>query len=142
MQLVVRTPDELIFEGTIEVVTIPTTIGIISVYPGHVPLITTCVAGELEVEVVEGKGVQSFAIGDGVVRVNDNVVEILAQEIVSAEGVDITKAQEAAVLAQKYLDETDIEDQEQFAKLQAELQRELAKVSVGNKYRSDLDRPL
>jgi F-type H+-transporting ATPase subunit epsilon len=142
MQLVVRTPDELIFEGTIEVVTIPTTNGVISVYPGHVPLITTCVAGELEVEVIEGKGVQSFAIGDGVVRVHDDAVEILAQEIVSAEGVDITKAQEAATLAQKYLDETDIEDQEQFAKLQAELQRELAKVSVGNKYRSDLDRPL
>ena len=142
MHLIIKTPDAELFDGSVEVVTIPTATGIISVYPGHESLITTCVAGELEIETTEGSVTQNFAIGDGVVRVHEDRIEVLAQEIVNPEDIDVDASVLAAERAQKYLDETEIEDQEQFAKLQAELQKELAKVSVGNKYRSDLDKVL
>ncbi|MES2797128.1 MAG: ATP synthase F1 subunit epsilon [Bacteroidota bacterium] len=76
MKLEIITPDKKVFDGEVDVVTLPGVSGSFQVLKDHAPLVSTLAKGEL----VADKN--TFMIDGGVVEVLKNKVLVLAEAIV------------------------------------------------------------
>lgn len=126
------TPEKVVQDLEVEQVTVPTAMGEITILPDHLPLIALLKPGELKV-VVDGQEI-FFAVAKGFieVRVGNNVV-VLADEADQAEYIDLAKAEEAVERARVALTEKSKLDDLDFAKYQALMEKELAKVKVARR---------
>jgi F-type H+-transporting ATPase subunit epsilon len=126
LKLEIITPEAIAFSEDVEMVTLPAIGGQIGIYPQHVPLITQMVPGEL---IVTSAGRESLlAVGEGLVAVSGDRVEILTDLAIRAENLDAAKVEEARKRArarheEKYADET-------HAALNASIVRSLAHLPV------------
>ena len=75
----VTTPEELVFEGAVDSVTVPAADGEMGFLPRHAPLVGTLGFGELRVSSQDG-GKQAFFVNGGFVQVVDDRVTVLAVE--------------------------------------------------------------
>lgn len=134
MLLKIVTPDGITYEDTIEQVSVPTQNGEITVLPRHIPLVSVLKAGELRV-VKAGEEIV-LAVSTGVLEVRPNSeIYILADTAERAEYIDIERAESARKRAEELMAQrVSLEDVE-FARLQAKMEKELARLRVGKKYR-------
>jgi F-type H+-transporting ATPase subunit epsilon len=128
------TPEGPVYVAEIEKVTVPTTSGEITILPTHAPLVSILQTGEL-VAMKDGEEV-SMAVSGGFLEVRDGSrVYIMADTAERAEHIDVTRAEEARARAEELLaKQTDMADVD-FARIQAVIEREMARISVANKYR-------
>lgn len=85
------------FDKEIYSITIPTVDGVISVFPGHEPLITVAETGVAKVvHEKDSDMVEYFAISGGVVKISQTEVEILVDE--ADHGEEILEAETMAAL--------------------------------------------
>jgi len=68
VQLVVVSPEAVIFAGKVRWVQIPLADGMLGVWPGHAPLVGSLGQGEVSYETDEGSG--SVAVEGGTVRID------------------------------------------------------------------------
>jgi len=128
------TPERVVFEDAIDQVTMMTRDGEITVLPNHIPLVTILQPGELCCK--KGSEEYSLASSGGFVEVRpDNSVIVLADTAERAEEIDITRAEEAHQKALKLMGEARDKEEVDYAALQAKLEKEFARLRVGNKYR-------
>lgn len=129
------TPYGIIYESDVHRVTVPTTTGEITVLPNHAPLVSTLAPGEIIVH-KDGTPV-SLAVSTGILEIRpENQMYILADTAERAEHIDIARAEEARKRAEELLrQEHDVANVD-FARIQSTIERELARISVGNKYRN------
>jgi F-type H+-transporting ATPase subunit epsilon len=108
LQLEIVTPEAKAFSGTVEMVTLAGVEGEMGIMPGHMPVMTQLVAGELT---VRQNGQNLFiAVGEGFVQITGDKVSVLTDMAIKADDIDEAKAVEAqkkaeARLAQKMSDE-------------------------------------
>jgi F-type H+-transporting ATPase subunit epsilon len=122
LKLEIVTPEAIAFSEDVEMVTLPAIGGQIGIYPQHVRLITQMVPGEL---IVTSAGRESLiAVGEGLVAVSGDRVEILTDMAIRAEELDAAKVEEARKRAKARRDEK-IAD-ESVATLNASVVRSLA----------------
>jgi F-type H+-transporting ATPase subunit epsilon len=126
LKLEIVTPEAIAFSDDVEMVTLPAIGGQIGIYPQHVRLITQMVPGELIVTTAGRERV--LAVGEGLVAVSGERVEILTDMAISAEDLDAVKVEEARRRArarheEKYADES-------HAALNASIVRSLAHLPV------------
>ncbi len=134
MKFRIVTPDGVIYEDDIEKVSIPTTTGDIMVLENHVPLLSLLKAGEMVI--YKADHTVSLAISQGMLEVHhDHTVSVLADTAERAEHIDISRAEEARKRAEALLTEQEHVADVDFARLQAKMEKELARISVGKKYR-------
>ena len=81
MNLEILTPEEMVFEGTVELVKVPGTKGSFAILNMHAPIISTLEKGEVKVKKTKNQE-QIFTISGGVVEVRDNKIIILAESII------------------------------------------------------------
>lgn len=74
MKIRIITPSELLFEGDVESVTLPGTLGSFMVLNNHAPIISSLESGKVVVRTQEGS--QDYPLSSGFVEVKDNVVII------------------------------------------------------------------
>lgn len=79
MKLEIITPEQNVFNGEVEAITLPGNNGLFQVLKDHAPLVSTLKKGELSYEVT-GKR-DSVTIEGGVVQVLNNHVLVLAEAI-------------------------------------------------------------
>lgn len=79
MTLEILTPDKKVFEGEVNSVTVPGTMGSFEILNNHAPIISTLDDGKLTVR--GGGKEETFLIKGGVVEVNNNKVMVLAEGI-------------------------------------------------------------
>lgn len=108
LKIEVVTPEARAFSSDVDMVTLTGVEGDMGILPGHMPLMTQLVAGEIVMR--RGSETIYYAVGEGFVQVTAEKVSILTDMAVAAENIDETKAQEAldraqARLAQKLSDE-------------------------------------
>lgn len=128
------TPEKVVFEDSIDQVTMMTREGEITVLPRHIPLVTILQPGELRCK--KGSEEYSLAVSGGFVEVRpDNSVIVLADTAERAEEIDVTRAEEAHQRALKLMSEARDKEEVDYAALQAKLEKEFARLRVGNKYR-------
>lgn len=127
------TPDETVYDGDVDAVTLPTVDGEITVMGGHIPLITALGSGTM---VLRTPGEEKlFAVSKGVVEVTGPSIKILAD---IADRAD--RLEEAAIeLAKKRAEDLKNQrrdDSEAFADAAALLERELARLKTVRRHRS------
>lgn len=135
MLLKIVTPDGVTYESEIDQVSVPTQNGEITILPHHIPLISVLKAGELRIH--KGNQEVLIAVSSGVVEVRPNgEISLIADTAERAEHIDLERAEAARARAEELMKEkSSIEDME-FARIQAKMEKELARLRVGKKYRS------
>lgn len=130
----VVTPHGIVYEDEIEKVTLPTKAGVITVHENHSALVSVVSAGEMNIH-KQGYTV-NLAISGGVVEVRPTrEVYVLADTAERAEHIDVQRAEERKKRAEQLLSQADQLDDVDYARIQALLEKELARISVAKKYR-------
>lgn len=132
MTLEIVTPQAIAFSEPVNIVTLPTADGEITVYPQHVRVIARIVPGEV---LLHQNGVdRSLAIGEGLVEISADRVALITDMAIPAELIDEAKIEEARARAEARLREQ-ISDEE-VATVNASLARSLAQLQVKRRRRS------
>ena len=154
LKLKIVTPERLILEEMVDQVSLPTTLGEITVLPDHIPIITglssgdivAMVAGELVpmavaggfVEVksrrLEGSGPRPNASGKNEEYVTEvAVLADFAEHVSELSDMAIEKAKARAEELKKQMENKEVVDFERF---EAELERSLTRVKIADKWRT------
>jgi len=127
LKLEIVTPDAVVYNEDVLMVTMPCIDGQLGVYPMHVPLITQIVPGEIIVQHKDGHE-QYLAIGEGLVDIAADHVSIVTDMAIPADKIDEAKAEEAREKAAARLKEK-LSDEE-VASTNAALVRSIAQLHV------------
>ena len=100
----ITAPDRLFYSGNADMIELTTTEGQIGVYKGHIPLTAVIAPGTVRIYETEGQ-VKSAALISGFVEILQDKVEILAEDILWPDEIDINRAEEARIRAERRLAE-------------------------------------
>jgi F-type H+-transporting ATPase subunit epsilon len=101
LHLQIVTPDRLLVREDCDQVQVPGKSGELGILPGHAPLITELMIGEISYRV--GTTTQYLAVAWGFAEVLPEKVTILADAAERAEDIDVKRAQEAKARAEEAL---------------------------------------
>src|SRR5476651_1642229 len=108
INLNIVTPEEKTFESEVDEVYLTTPLGEIGILPSHENLMTKILAGELRIK-NNGK-VTIMAVGSGLLQMADNNLSIMTDLAEEAEHIDLAIAEQAKVLAQQALEQTQTDE--------------------------------
>lgn len=131
-RLDIVTPERLVYSQDVDVLTVPTVQGEISILAKHVPLVSIISPGEIKIK--RDNEIEYMAISGGFVQVIPNKVIILADTAERAEEIDIARAEQARLRAQKLMEEKR-GDKLSHAEAMAAFQRALVRIKVGQRKR-------
>jgi F-type H+-transporting ATPase subunit epsilon len=131
LKLQIVTPLATVFAEDVEMVTLPGIEGQMGVYPHHEHLITQIVPGEI-IATQNGQE-RLLAVGEGLVEVTANSVEIVTDMAIAAEDIDEARVEEARAKAAARLQEKI--SGEEIASTNAALARSLAQLQVKRRRR-------
>lgn len=135
LQFSIVTTERIVYEQIIRSVTLPTSAGEITIFPNHIPLVSTLRTGSITVHTENGK--QTFAVAGGIIEMRkNNHVVVLASNSEAADQIDIDRAQAAYDRAREYLEEKKGVSDSEYARLQAILEKNLNRVAIAKRYRS------
>jgi F-type H+-transporting ATPase subunit epsilon len=126
LKLRIVTPESTFYEEEVAMVTLPAVEGQMGLLPGHIRMMIQMVPGELIVQ-KEGRD-QFLAVGEGLVEVSSERVDILTDMAITAENIDEAKAEAARQRAAARLRERI--SSEEVAIVNASLVRSLAQLRV------------
>ncbi|MEK7545201.1 MAG: ATP synthase F1 subunit epsilon [Patescibacteria group bacterium] len=127
------TPEKIVYQDTVDSVSLPTPDGEITILPHHIPLVTMLGSGVMRLK--KGNDEHFLSCSNGVVKIDKNGVTVLADNAETADSLieeDIEKAQLAAknAMTMKKQDSVD------FAQAVAILERETAKLKAVRRHKS------
>ncbi len=128
----ITTPERVVYTDEVDSITIPTSTGEITVLPDHIPLISLLVPGELRVK--KGNEEELMAVSGGFIEVRKDKVVVLSDTAELAHEIDVEAVEEAKNRAEKLLQDKQ-SDKIDYTALAANLERELARLKVGKKYK-------
>lgn len=129
--LEIITPEKIVYSENVEIVTAPSSTGVIGILPNHVPLFTRLVEGEVK---ITKEGDEFFlAIGGGFMEVTKEKVTILVTEAYKAEEINEQELLEAEKRAKKALLEKPTGDA--LISTQSLFKRSIIGLKVLEKYR-------
>lgn len=129
-QLEIVTPDGRTFQGPVESLVLPAWEGQMGVLPGHEPLVAVMKPGAMRFH-ADGKD-EWLAVSGGFAQVGPAKVVVLAETAEMATAIDSVRAKAAAGAKQQTL-EAGRMSEEQIAKMQASLLKELIRMKVAEK---------
>ena len=129
------TLDRVTYEDQVDQLIVPTESGEITVLPRHAPLVSILKPGELRIK--KNGHIISLAVSIGFVEIRKNSeVYILADSAERAEEIDIEASRAARARAEDLLQQKQNRNDVDFAKLQAIINREVARLKIAGKYRN------
>jgi F-type H+-transporting ATPase subunit epsilon len=139
LKLKIITPERLVLEEIVEQVSLPTTLGEITVLPDHIPLITALASGDI-VAFVNGEHIPMAVVG-GFLEIKQDekgittvaVLADFAEHIGELTDEKIEKAKARAEELKKQMENKEVVDYEHFA---TELERSLTRVKIADKWRT------
>lgn len=126
------TPERTVLNEELDSLSCPTSLGQITILPGHIPLVANLVAGELIARTDHQE--HNIAVTGGFIEVGgkDQVVA-LADAAEHHYEIDTQKAEEAVKRAQKAMTETKMSSEE-YAKVAASLNQSLTRLNIARKH--------
>ena len=100
----ITAPDRLFYSGNADMIELTTTEGQIGVYKGHIPLTAVIAPGTVRIYETEGQ-VKSAVLISGFVEILQDKVEILAEDILWPDEIDVKRAEEAKIRAERRIAE-------------------------------------
>ena len=101
IKLEIVTPVEKVYSETVDSVVLPTSSGEVGILPGHIPLITEILAGELAV--TKECDLDLLAVDNGFAEVIGDTVSVLTEAAVDIEDIDLASVEEAKRRAEEAL---------------------------------------
>lgn len=129
-RLEVISPDRIFFDDTVDMVELRTTEGDIGILKGHIPLTAIVAPGIMKIKMSGGE--KEAALHDGFIEILKDRVVILAESCEWPEEIDINRANEAKLRAERRLKGADGEINESRAEMS--LRRALTRIELGQKY--------
>ncbi len=132
LQLEIATPEARTFSEEVDQVVLPGVEGEFGVLPGHEPLITQILPGEL---VITRQGKASYlAVGEGFVEVGPDKVFVITDMAIRSDDINEMEAEAARKRAEEALNQR-LSDEEAVT-VHASLVRSLAQLQVKRRRRS------
>lgn len=128
-KLKIISPDRVFYEGDITMVEFKTSEGEIGIYKDHIPLTTILAPGI--VRITEPEGIKLAALYAGFIEVLQDSVTVLAEVAEWPDEIDINRANEAKIRAERRLSSADSESDEVRAKMA--LMRSLTRIELAGK---------
>lgn len=100
-RLKIISPDRIFYEGDVSMVELATSEGEIGIYAGHVPL--TAVVEPCVMNIHEAEGLKKAALHSGFIEILKDQVSILAEVAEWPEEIDVNRANEARLRAERRL---------------------------------------
>jgi F-type H+-transporting ATPase subunit epsilon len=130
--LEIVTPDGPTYKGEVESLVVPAWEGQLGVLPGHAAQVAVMKPGALRYS-AEGKD-EWLAISGGFVQIEPTKVVVLAETAELAAAIDTARAKSAAGSKQQVISQGGMSE-DQVAKMQASLMKELVRMRVAEKAR-------
>lgn len=129
-KLTLVTPQRrLLTDAEAEEIIVPAYRGQLNILPGHAPLMTTLVAGQLKVRLKGEVAFKSAAISWGYCEVSPTGVTVLADTAEWPEDLDIKRAEEELKKAHERMQMAGLEP-EDYVLAQRKIQKESARIEV------------
>lgn len=128
-QLQVISPDRIFYDGEVDMIEVRTTEGEMGIYAEHIPLTAIIAPGILRIH--ESGEVKEAALLSGFIEIQKEKVTILAESCEWPEEIDVNRAEEAKVRAERRLKGNDGEINEYRAELA--LRRSITRLSLAEK---------
>lgn len=141
LKIKIVTPERSVAELEASAVTLPIMDGDVTILPNHEPYIGALKAGEIIVHHAADSA-EHLAVSGGFVEFDTNTLSILADTAERAEEIDIERAEAARARAEKIRKEQVSMEEEEYARVAALLEKELARLKVARKHRGRGSLPL
>lgn len=132
LYLQIITPEKTLLDKEVSSVTCHTESGQITILPGHIPMVTNLIPGELVVKIDNEKEI--LHVGGGVMQVKaKNQIVILSDAAEHIKDIDIKLSKEAIERAKEKLEDTQLSDRE-VASITAKMERDFARLHIARKH--------
>ena len=125
-KLKIVTPERIFYEGEATMVELSTTEGDIGFYANHIPMTAIVAPGVLKIH--EGSDVRKAALHSGFIEVLPQEITIMAEVVEWPDEIDVKRAEEARIRAERRLKDNQAEIDVLRAKLA--LKRAMARLSA------------
>ena len=132
LRLIVYTPEGKKFDQEIDFVQVHTDKSFLGILPGHTSLVSDVIVSELIVR-IDGKD-SIFAVGEGVLSVENDVVKLIVYSLESLEEIDLDRAISAKERAEKRLAKEYQDEIVDIDRAKAALARALNRINIYNNY--------
>lgn len=130
------TPEKTVVVEEIYQATLPVEGGDVTLLPDHMPYIGSLRAGEILLRHEANGEEKHLATSGGFVEFHHDTLVILADTAERAEDIDLVRAEEAEKRARDIMAERIRMDDEEYARVAAALEKEMARVRVARKHHS------
>ena len=145
LKLKIVTPEHLVLEEMIDQVSLPTTLGEITVLPHHIPLVTELASGDVVAQ-VNGEDIP-FAVVGGFIEVKPGLPAVAGGEGMTEVAVLADFAEHVSELsdekiamskawAEELRKQMENKEHVNFEHFEAELERSLTRVKIADKWRT------
>jgi F-type H+-transporting ATPase subunit epsilon len=121
------TPDGLVYESDVEMVSTKAKSGELGILPGHIPLVAPLAIGVVRLK--KGGNTEYVAVSGGFLEVRPDQVTILAQAAEKASDIDVERALRAKERAEQRLHDQHAEHMD-FRRAELALQRAINRLAV------------
>ena len=128
-KLTIICPDRIFYEGEASMIELTTSEGDVGIYKQHIPMTMIIMPGVLKI--TEAEGVKEAALHAGFIEVLPDDIKILAEIAEWPDEIDINRAKEAKIRAQRRLEG----DEGEINVLRAEvaLKKSLVRLELGRR---------
>lgn len=127
-QLKIISPDRIFYEGDVNMVEFTSSEGDIGVYADHIPLTTVLVPGIMTIH--EESGIKKAAVHAGFAEILQDRVVVLAEIAEWPEEIDINRANEARIRAERRLGGLSGEQHINLLRAELSLKRSLTRIKL------------
>ncbi|MCM1466883.1 MAG: ATP synthase F1 subunit epsilon [Alistipes sp.] len=127
-QLKIISPDRIFYDGDVNMVEFTSSEGDMGVYADHIPLTTVLVPGILKIH--EESGIKKAAIHAGFAEILQDRVVILAEVAEWPDEIDINRANEARIRAERRLGGLSGEQNINLMRAELSLKRSLTRIKL------------
>jgi F-type H+-transporting ATPase subunit epsilon len=132
LHVTITTPERVLVDTEAQEVIIPTTVGVVSILPGHTELVSQVKEGIVTV-LINGRE-EHFAIAGGFLTVNQKQVDLLADFGVSGKDRSEIEVEEARKRAEKAMQEHRTD--EDFALAESEFKRTMLELQAIRRHKN------
>jgi F-type H+-transporting ATPase subunit epsilon len=125
--------DRIVYQGDALRVDLPGADGEMGILPNHAPLLTLLQFGVINVQTINGN--LHFTVAGGVVEVQPDEINVLADSAENVDDIDISRAQAAQARAEELMKTTPQMDAERYESLKAALKRSNLRIDAARRYR-------
>lgn len=123
-------PDREFYEGDAEMLELRTTEGEIGIYKGHIPLTSVIAPGIVRIHEAGGE-IKYAALHSGFIEILQDSVTVLAEVVEWPEEIDINRAEEARIRAERRIAERD--SATNIPRAELALKRAIARIEITKK---------